>query len=474
LFTGFCEQIVKLLSGDAAIGALTMKLSDISATLREIGVSPVRSLGQNFLHDQNVALWIVSQAELTKEDYVVEIGPGLGALTELALAKGARVLAIEKDGRLAKFLRSKFGGKRLEVVHGDALDFDIRTLFAQPRVKVLGNLPYYISSQLVTKYVTYPSPISLWMFMLQKEMAQRISAEPSTKDYGALTLQVQLHHRVKYLRTIRASVFLPQPEVDSAVLRITSRDSAELAACEDGLFTALVRRGFSQRRKQLGKLLREQVDDWSKAARSLGLNPQTRAETLSLRQWIALANYLHPMEVPERRVNDAECFPVVDKNDRLLHEAPRAEVHGDNFRHRAVHILIFNDAGEVYLQKRSRWKDRNPLLWDSSAAGHVTDQEEYDESARRELQEELGVDVPLERILKLPASVRTGQEFIWLYRGHIRGEVKPSRSEIEAGIFCPVSIVDGWITARPDEFAPAFVECWRAYRGQKMASGAAF
>ena len=447
-----------------------MKLSEISGTLREIGVSPVKSLGQNFLHDQNIARWIVKQADLTNEDYVVEIGPGLGALTGFALATGARVLAIERDARLAKLLCAKFAGERLEVVHGDALDFDVRRLFARQRVKVLGNLPYYISSQLVIKYVTYPSPISVWLFMLQKEMAQRLSAAPSTHDYGALTLHVQLHHRVKRLRTIRSSVFLPRPEIDSALVRITRRDPTELPACDNELFTTLVRRGFSQRRKQLGKLLREHALDWAEAARSLGLNPHARAETLSLRQWIALTNHLCPLGIPDRRVTDAERFPVVDANDRFLREASRAEVHGDNLRHRAAHIHIFNDAGELYLQKRSRWKDRDPLLWDSSAAGHVNAGEEYDEAARRELQEELGVNLPLEKILKLPASTRTGQEFIWLYRGQMRGELRPNRSEIEVGFFCPVSVVDGWIAARPDEFAPSFVECWQASRARNLPS----
>src|SRR6188768_3054979 len=119
-----------------------MKLSEIDATLREIRVAPVKTLGQNFLHDRNLARWIVERAELTPEDYVVEVGPGLGALTEFVLAQGAHVLAIEKDGRLAAFLRERFASAPLEVLHTDALDFDVRTLFAKPRVKFIGNLPY--------------------------------------------------------------------------------------------------------------------------------------------------------------------------------------------------------------------------------------------------------------------------------------------------------------------------------------------
>src|SRR5437762_13134992 len=236
-----------------------MKLSEIDATLREIRVTPVKTLGQNFLHDRNLARWIVEKGELSPNDYVVEIGPGLGALTEFILESGARVLAIEKDQRLVEFLRKRFAGSRLEIIHGDALAYDLRSLFAEPRVKLLGNLPYYISSQLLLKFTKYPNPISLWLLMLQKELARRLSAPPGTSDYGALTLVIQLHYRVDYLRTVPASVFLPQPDVDSAFVRISARAPDELAEHNQEAFLRLVRRGFSQRRKQLRNLLREAI-----------------------------------------------------------------------------------------------------------------------------------------------------------------------------------------------------------------------
>src|SRR4029450_2894181 len=169
-----------------------MKLSEIRATLQEIHVSPVRTLGQNFLHDQNLARWIVDQAQLTPSDYVVEIGPGLGALTKLALEKGARVLAIERDTRLANFLLERLSHPRLEVLNTDALKFDVHVLFSHRRVKLLGNLPYNISSALLLKFLEYPSPISLWLFTLQKEMARRLSASPSTHEYCALSLRIDL------------------------------------------------------------------------------------------------------------------------------------------------------------------------------------------------------------------------------------------------------------------------------------------
>jgi 16S rRNA (adenine1518-N6/adenine1519-N6)-dimethyltransferase len=305
------------------------------------------------------------------------------------------------------------------------------------------------------------------LFMLQKEVAARLSALPSSRDYGALTLQVQLHHRVEYLRTVSASVFVPRPDVDSALVRISPRDPLELPQRDDTVLMKLVRRGFSQRRKQLQKLLHTHVPNWEQTAAKLGFDPKARAEVLSLNQWIGLANEIVTLPAPERFPRQQERFPVVDEMDRILRYAYRFQVHGDNSRHRAVHILIFNGAGEVYLQKRSRWKDRHPLLWDSSAAGHVCAGEGYDEAARRELEEELGIIVPLEKIVKVSASMRTGQEFIWLYCGHLAGELKPNRTEIETGAFFSPPVVEGWIGARPEDFAPAFMECWRAFRQEK-------
>jgi 16S rRNA (adenine1518-N6/adenine1519-N6)-dimethyltransferase len=441
-----------------------MKLSEISSTLREIRVAPIKTLGQNFLHDGNLARWIVERAELTPEDYVLEIGPGLGALTEFALDSGAHVLAIEKDRRLADFLRKRFSTERLEVLHADALDYDVRPLFAKPRVKLLGNLPYYVSSQLLLKFTKYPSPISLWLLMLQKELARRLSAAPGTSDYGALTLIVQLRYRVDYLRTVPASVFLPQPDVDSAFVRISPRASNELPEHDAETFLRLVRRGFSQRRKQLRNLLREEVPNWDQAASAAGFAPRARAEELGLDQWIALSNLARSENASGGLQAAPERFPVVDEQDRLLGDAPRAEVHGNNLRHRAVHILVFNNLGELFLQKRSRWKDRHPCLWDSSAAGHVDAGEDYDAAANRELREELGVTADLTRVAKLPASEKTGQEFIWLYRARHDGPFELARSEIEYGEFFPTDVVSGWLKARPEDFAPGFVECWEAFR----------
>ncbi len=441
-----------------------MKLSEIADTLREIRVVPVKTLGQNFLHDQNLARWVVQEAGISASDFVLEIGPGLGALTEPALATGARVLAIEKDGRLAEFLRTRFANRRFEIIHGDALEFEARRLFPHRPIKLLGNLPYYVSTQLLLRYLEQPTPITLALLLLQREVAARLSAVPRSKDYGILTLVVQLQYRVEYLRTVPASVFLPQPEVESAFVRLTPRAPNELPEHERELFLTLVRRGFAQRRKQLGKLLKELLADWPGAAREIGASLTARAEELSLAQWIALSNFVRPPASFSAGTDLSEQFAVVDETDRVTGSASRREVHGNNLLHRAVHIFLFNPAGELLLQKRSRWKDRHPDLWDSSAAGHVGAGEEYDQTAARELKEELGVTVNLARIGKLPASEMTGQEFIWLYRGEHAGPFTPARSEIDAVQFFAPEAVAQWIEERPGDFAPGFLECWRIYR----------
>jgi 16S rRNA (adenine1518-N6/adenine1519-N6)-dimethyltransferase len=460
LFTAFCEQQARFHTFPAD---LRMNLSQIRAALDNAGVRPAKKLGQNFLHDQNLARWIVEHAQIGPEDFVLEIGPGLGALTSEILKRDARLLALEKDARLATFLREKFRGSRFEVRHCDALDFDRRILFAERNVKVIGNLPYYIASQLLLRFVNFPNCISLALFMLQDEMALRLSAKPGSADYGALTLRLQLHHHVDYLRKIPRTVFIPQPEVASAIVRFTPRDEKRIGIFDHEVFREIVKHGFSQRRKQLRKLLAGQIDDWESISKKIAAPLTARAEELSLEQWIALANLIAPRDQKIVSRASTERFPVVNENDRQIGTASRLEVHENNFRHRAVHILIFNHAGEILLQRRSPWKDRHPLLWDSSAAGHVEANEDYDEAAGRELMEELGASARLDRTSKLPASEKTGQEFIMVYRGECDGPFAFPCEEISAVEFFPTEIVERWVANKPDDFAPGFLECWRLF-----------
>jgi 16S rRNA (adenine1518-N6/adenine1519-N6)-dimethyltransferase len=448
-----------------------MKLSTIQQTLTTLGKEPKRSLGQNFLHDQNVASWIVDQLDLQPGEPWVELGPGLGALTEFALAKSRRGLVIEKDGKLADYLRGRF--PKLEVHHGDAAEFDLRELFVRGPVKVLGNLPYYVSSQILFGFTEDPSPVSALVFTLQKELAERLSAEPRTKAYGALTLLVGRRWQVRFARKLPPSVFMPAPQVDSAVVVLSPRDPAELPPCDGPAFARIVKMGFAQRRKLLRNNIGREIADWAGLCQKLGVPETVRAEELSLGQWIDLANFAAGTHHTADQAQDThgEIFDVVDENDRVTGQASRQEVHRQKLRHRAVHLFVFNRRGELFLQRRSKWKDMHPLRWDSSAAGHVNAGQTYDDTAPRELAEELGVETQCEKIAEITASESTGWEFVRLYRAEHGGPFKLAPAEIDSGAFFTLDQIDRWIAARPEDFAPGFLECYRLCRAAHTEAG---
>ncbi len=459
-----------------------MKLSAIRTALAELQLQPSKTLGQNFLHDQNLARWIVAQLDVHEGETLLEIGPGLGALTGAALDARAHLTVLEKDGRLAGFLRERFAGQaRLRVEHQDALDFDVRTLWPDQPVKVFGNLPYYISTPLLFHFTSAASPVERAVFLLQRELAERVAAAgPGTKEYGILSVIVGRRWRVELLRVLPATVFLPEPKVDSALIRLVPRGRDELPACDAQTFERLVRAGFSQRRKQLRKLLVEWFPadtalSWPEAAAHAGFDETTRGEELDLRQWIALANLVRPVYPAAAQDFSGEKFDVVDEQDRVIGVEPRGVVHARDLRHRAIHLFVFNAAGELFLQKRSAWKDRHPGKWDSSAAGHLDSGEGYLEAARRELREELGLplevvaSLDLEEVAALEARETTGWEFIRVYEARHEGPFHWPAAEIEWGGFFPTVVVARWISARPGDFAPGFLECWRLWQARKTA-----
>ena len=438
-----------------------MKLSTIAATLAGLGAKPTQSLGQNFLHDQNLAKWIVDQVAIAPGEPWLEVGPGLGALTEFAQARSENGMLLEKDDRLIAWLRTEY--PKLEVVHGDALTYDPRELFARGPVKIFGNLPYYVSSQLLFHFTAEPSPAASFVLTLQREVAERLCAAPRTKAYGAFTLLMGRRWRVKLLRILPAHIFTPVPKVDSAVVSLTPRADDEFPECDGGLFTSLVKRGFAQRRKMLRKNI--QLERWEEFAATLGIPGTSRAEELSLAQGVALTNLASGAtgdHSTKAQNLTGEIFDVVDENDQVIGQRPRGEVHREKLRHRAVHIFVINTRGELFLQRRSRWKDVHPRKWDSSAAGHVNAGDTYDATAPRELEEELGVRAPLERIGELPASEATGWEFVKIYRAVHSGPFRLPPAEIESGNFFTHEQVTRWIAARPEDFATGFLECWRA------------
>jgi 16S rRNA (adenine1518-N6/adenine1519-N6)-dimethyltransferase len=434
------------------------------SALDALGASPRKSLGQNFLHDQNLASWIVEKLEIESGDHVVEIGPGLGALTEEIMRCGVSATLLEKDRAFAKYLREKYNRPDIEVIEGNALEYDTRVEFLRQPAKIIGNLPYYLSSALLFHFTADPCPFEHMVFTVQKEMGDRLSAAPGSKEYGSLSVIIQRQWQVTRLKTLPPSVFLPQPQVASVVLLLKRRAPAELEETDAMKFSELVKAGFSERRKQVRKLLGRYGDSEriEGALLSVALPLTARAEDISVKQWIRIVGLLQPTAVYGS--DPGELLAVVDRNDQPLRPTDRATIHRENLLHRAVHILLVNHRGELLLQKRSYRKDRSPRRWDSSAAGHVDANESYQECATRELQEETGVAATLAKLGRVPASDATGHEFIEIFAGIHDGPFHWNQHEIEMGGFFKLDMVDGWIATRPQDFAPGFVECYRTVR----------
>lgn len=272
-----------------------MKLSDMRQVLAQRGIQLTKSLGQNFLHDQNQLRRIIAQAALQPGDRVLEIGPGLGPLTELLVAQAGEVLAIEKDERLVKVLGERLQVANLRLVHDDALEW----LRREPRDwtgwKLVANLPYSVASPILVGLAQAPRGPARLVATLQLEVAQRLMARAGDEDYGLLTLLVQLEYEPLGSFRIPSSCFFPEPEVDSACVTLVRRPAPLVPARSRDAFYRIVKRAFSQRRKVMAKLLKQ---DWPAAAleqalSNLGLPPRCRAEEVSLDQFARLTRLLH-------------------------------------------------------------------------------------------------------------------------------------------------------------------------------------
>jgi 16S rRNA (adenine1518-N6/adenine1519-N6)-dimethyltransferase len=437
-----------------------MRLSEIRSALNGLQMRPTKSLGQNFLHDRNLARAIAAAAVPDRVPFAVEIGPGLGSLTEPLLERCDRLLLIEKDARLTEWLRGKLPVDRVEIVCADAIDFDWRPLLKHGPFPLAGNLPYYATSPILRNWLGPCSPVGRAVFAVQDEFAARLAAGPDNPDYSALTVRTQRLWNVRRERSLPPSVFFPEPGVDSAVVLLERRPARDFPPVRAAFFDDLVQRGFSQRRKQLKSLLKGDATAWSAWCAKQGLPPTCRAENLAVAQWVDLARALDPAAaVPPQ--HDGEQFDIVDENDQVVGTKPRGEVHAANLLHRAVHILVFNESGELLLQKRSAWKDREPGKWDSSAAGHLEPGESYEAGAVRETEEELGIRPKLTPIGKIRACSNTGQEFVEVFTARHEGPFTLPPSEIEDALFLPLEEVRAWLTARPSDFAPGFWEVWK-------------
>ena len=444
-----------------------MTLPELKVALEASGVTPSRKLGQNFLHDANVARWIGEQLDPGPEDCVVEVGPGTGALSEHLVGKVRKLILVEYDQRLAEYLREKFAEEPSVIVHSeDGARFDVRSLWAEGPVKMLGNLPYSAGGAILRNFLKGPTPVERAVIMLQKEVIDRILAKPRTKAYGVLTLRMQSEWDSAPIKTIGPECFHPRPLIDSTVMSCRLR--AEPLPCYDKrLFDELIRRGFAQRRKMLRKAM-PSSRAWPEVAKEVGCTETARAEELSLEQWVTLTRcYDEFSDTPAQSAS--EVFDVVDENNEVTGQATREEVHEQQLRHRAVHVFVVNGKSEVLLQQRSRLKDVQPGKWGSSAAGHLDAGEGYEEAARRELEEELGIeaeDLPLKFVGELSPSEDNGWEFIRLYVTVYSGAMRFPANEVAAVEWMEQEALRDWLARRPEDFSGGFRQCWQLLDGE--------
>ena len=290
-----------------------MKLAEMRQLLSERGIQLTKSLGQNFLHEEKVIAKIAAAGELTKADKVLEIGPGLGPLTEVLLAQAGEVLAIEMDAKLVEILRLRFnvaqasrlpdgfselpeagGTPALRLLHADALKYLETTPRDWRGWKLVSNMPYSVASPILVELALAEHGPERMVATLQLEVAKRLRAQANDEDYGLLTLLVQLNYEPRAMFRISAGCFFPQPNVDSACLTLVRRPQPLLTPAEAKVFLRIVKQAFSQRRKMMAKLLRA---DWPEeqlqhAMGELKLSPQIRAEAVTLKQFVELTKWL--------------------------------------------------------------------------------------------------------------------------------------------------------------------------------------
>ena len=253
-----------------------------------------KKLGQNFLINEQVVRQIVAAAELSEADTVLEVGPGIGTLTQGLAESKAQVVAVELDTRLLPVLATTLEGyDNVHVVHGDILKVNIMEEVGVPNFKVCANLPYYITTPIIFALLEKRLPMERLVAMVQKEVAERMAAQPGGKDYGALSVAIQYYTEPEIAFIVPPTSFIPAPAVDSAVIVCKRREKPPVEVCDEAMFFRVVKAAFSLRRKMLSNSLKnmgiksEQVAKWLELA---GVDGKRRAETLSLEDFAKLTN----------------------------------------------------------------------------------------------------------------------------------------------------------------------------------------
>lgn len=268
--------------------------------IREIlsarNLAPRKSLGQNFLIDDNVLHKIAAAGQVDAGDAVLEIGPGLGALTEILVKQAGKVVAVEYDRGLFSILKERLGDYRnLELLNRDILAVDLTELAAgcQGSLKVIANLPYYITTPIIFKLAESGIPWETMVFLVQKEVAQRITAAPGTKEYGALTVMLNFYGKVERIGNVSRTVFYPEPDVDSAIVKISPYRNREVQALYPRM-SQLAQAAFRQRRKTILNALSsdglfQSKEELGRFLTEQGIDPNRRGETLSVAEFRSLA-----------------------------------------------------------------------------------------------------------------------------------------------------------------------------------------
>lgn len=283
-----------------------MKLGNPTSTLAVInkyGFAFQKKFGQNFLIDSNVVEKIVREAGVTKEDFVLEIGPGIGTMTQVLCENAREVAAVEIDKNLIPILEDTLSDyENVTVINEDILKLDINALAEEKNggkpIKVVANLPYYITTPIIMGLFESHVPLESITIMVQKEVADRMQVGPGTKDYGALSLAVQYYAKPQIVLEVPASCFMPRPNVDSAVIRLQRHEASPVQVEDEKLMFRIIRAAFNQRRKTLVNALNNSGDinvskeEITGAIEELFHNPTIRGEALTLEQFAQLSNRL--------------------------------------------------------------------------------------------------------------------------------------------------------------------------------------
>ncbi len=274
-------------------------MGSIRQELAEQGLIPRKKWGQHFLADKNILKKVIKTAEIEKEDIVLEVGPGLGEMTQALAHEARKVIAVEIDGRLVEILKGKLADTpNVEIIQRDILKFDVRKHLGSEKrpVKVVANLPYQISTPLLFHFIDSRDLYSVLILMLQREVAERMIAPPGKKTYGPLSVLVQSVADISICFIVKPSAFFPPPEVESAVIRLSWKEKPLIAPEQEEGFRSVVKGCLGYRRKTLANALKHSdlllPENLEKRLEEMGIDPRRRPETLSVQEFVNLASTL--------------------------------------------------------------------------------------------------------------------------------------------------------------------------------------